>query len=47
MLWLYHTTGSLVLDEELAGKLYVKKVWIGDLKEENIVAAIDLNKLVS
>jgi hypothetical protein len=37
--------GSLVLDEELAGKLYVKKVWIGDLKEENIVAAIDLNNI--
>merc|ERR1711907_529957 len=37
--------GSLLLDEEHAGKLFVKGIWINDMHEQGLVTGVDLNNM--
>jgi len=37
--------GTLLLDEELSGLLFVKGVWITDMKEERLLAGVDFSEL--
>ncbi|OWF51344.1 uncharacterized protein LOC110449313 isoform X2 [Mizuhopecten yessoensis] len=37
--------GSLLLDESLAGQMYVKGLWVSDLSQEDLAAGVDFTSL--